>query len=96
MDVIGLNKDFISNLEVWGQSLMSVCGDQVSFLCIRYVGLELLVQVVKVDHKVLGPGRGNVTLRVDGDARMITLVVVEWSQACHSIWSVVISELRQW
>ena len=76
--------------------LKSGGGDRVSFLCVRYVGLELLVQVIKVDHKVLGPGRGNVAFRVDGDARMVTLVGVEWSQAHCGIWSVVISELRQW
>ena len=96
MDVIGLNKDFISNLEVWWWSLTFVCRDRVSFLHIRYVRSELLVQVVEVNRKVSGPGRGDVAFWVDGDARMITLVVVEWSQACHSIWSVVISELRQW
>ena len=92
MDVIGLNKEFISDLEVRWWSPTSVCGDRVSFL---HVGLELLVQVIKVDRKVSGPGRGNVVFGVDGDARMITLVAVEWSQAHHSIWSVVISELRQ-
>ena len=75
---------------------MFVCGDQVSFLCIGYVGLELLVQVIEVDCKVSGPGRGNVMFGVDGDARMITLVGVEQSQACCSIQSIVISELHQW
>ena len=38
---------------------------------------ELLVQVVKINCKVSGPGRGDVSL--NGDARMITLVSVEWS-----------------
>ena len=60
------------------------------------MGSELLVQVVEVDHKVLGPSRGNVAFGVDGDARMVTLVGVEQSQACHSVWSIVISELHQW
>ena len=77
MDVIGLNEDFISNLEVQQWSLTFVCGDQVSFLCIGYVRSELLVQVVEVDHKVLGSGRGDVSFGVDSDARMITLVGVE-------------------
>ena len=54
------------------------------------------MQVVEVDCKVLGPGRGNVTFGVDGDARMVTLVGIEWSQACHSVLSIVISELHQW
>ena len=58
---------------------MFVCRDQVAFLCVRYVRLELLVQVIKINCKVLGPGRGNVTFGVDGDARMITLVGIEWS-----------------
>ena len=95
MDVIRLNKDFISDLEVWWQSPKSVCRDQVSFLRIRYVGLELLVQVIEVNRKVSGPGRGNVAFGVDGDARMITLVGVEWSQTRHSAQSIVISEFRQ-
>ena len=95
MDVIRLNKDFISDLEVWWRSPTSVCRDQVSFLRIRYVGLELLVQVIEVNCKVSGPGRGNVAFRVDGDARMITLVGVEWSHACYSVQSVVISKLHQ-
>ena len=95
MDVIGLNKDFISDLEVWWRSLTSVCGDQVSFLHVGYVGSELLVQVVEVDCKVLGPGRGNVMFGVDGDARMITLVGIEWSQAHCSIRGIVIGELHQ-
>ena len=75
---------------------MSVCGDRVSFLCIRYVGLELLVQVVEIDCKVSGPGRGNVAFGMDGDARMVTLVGVERSQIRRSAWSVVISEFCQW
>ena len=93
MDVIRLNKDFISNLEVQWQSLTSVCRDQVSFLCVRYVGSGLLVQVIEVNCKVSGSGRGNVTFGVDGGARMVTLVGVEWSQACRSVRSIVISEL---
>ena len=79
MDVIGLNKDFISNLEVQQQSPTFVCGDQVSFLHIRYVRSELLLEVIEVNRKVSGPGRGDVMFRVDGDARMITLVGVEQS-----------------
>ena len=59
------------------------------------MGSELLVQVVKVDRKVSGPGRGDVAFRVDGDARMVTLVVVEWSQAHCSVQSVIVSELCQ-
>ena len=94
-DVIRLNKDFISDLEVWWWSPMSVCGDRVSFLRVGYVGLELLVQVIEIDRKVSGPGRGNVTFGVDGDAKMITLVGVEWSQTRHSTQSIVISEFRQ-
>ena len=58
---------------------MFVCRDQVSFLHIRYVRLELLVQVVEINHKVSGPGRGDVSFGVDSDARMITLVGIEWS-----------------
>ena len=95
MDVIGLNKGFISDLEVQWQSLTSVCRDPVSYLHIRYVGSELLVQVVEVDCKVSGPGRGNVVFGVDSDARMVTLVGVEQSQARCSIWSIVISKLHQ-
>ena len=96
MDVVGLNKDFISDLEVWWWSPMSVCRDQVSFLHIGYVGLELLVQVVEVDRKVSGPSRGDVVFGVDGDARMVTLVGIEWSQACCSVQGIVISKLHQW
>ena len=59
------------------------------------MGLELLVQVIEVDHKVLGPGRGNVMFRVDSDARMVTLVGIKWSQARHSVQSVVIGKLCQ-
>ena len=53
------------------------------------------MQVIEVDHKVSGPGRDDVAFGVDGDARMITLVGIEWSQACHSVQSNVISELCQ-
>ena len=41
--------------------------------------LELLVQVVEVDCKVSSPGRGDVLLRVDSNAGVITLVGIEWS-----------------
>ena len=37
MDVIGLSKDFISNLEVWQWSPMFVHGDRVLFLHVGYV-----------------------------------------------------------
>ena len=53
------------------------------------------MQVIEIDRKVLGPGRGNVAFGVDGDARMITLVGVERSQTRRSTQSVVISEFRQ-
>ena len=79
MDVIRLNEDIISNLEVWWWSPMLVCGDRVSFLHVGYVRLELLVQVIEVNRKVSGPGRGNVLFRVDSDARMIILVGIEQS-----------------
>ena len=37
------------------------------------------MQVVKVDCKLSGPGRGDVKFGVYGDARVVTLVGVEWS-----------------
>ena len=58
--------------------------------------LKLLVQVVEVDRKVLGPGRGDVTFGVDGAARMITIGGIEQSQTHCSIQSIVISKLHQW
>ena len=67
----------------------------MSFLRIGYVGSELLVQVIEVDRKVSGPGRGNVAFGVDSVARMVTLVGIEWSQAHRSVRSVVIGELCQ-
>ena len=79
MDVIGLNEDFISNLEVWQQSPMFVCRNRASFLCLRYVRSELLVQVIEVNCKVSSPGRGDFLFRVDGDAGVITLVGIEQS-----------------
>ena len=57
--------------------------------------MELLVQVIKVNCKVSGPGRGNVPFGVDSNARMVTLVGVAWSQAHHSIQSVVIGKIHQ-
>ena len=74
---------------------MPVCGDRVSFLRVRYVGSELLVQVVEVDRKVSGPSRGDVMFGVDSDARMVTLVGIEWSQAHCSVRGIVIGELHQ-
>ena len=58
---------------------MFVGRDQVFFLRIGYVRLELLVQVIEIDHKVSSPGRGNVLFGVDGDAGVVTLVGIEQS-----------------
>ena len=51
------------------------------------------MQVIEVDCKVLGPGRGDVMLGVDNDAGVIALFCIEQSQTCHSIQSIVVSEL---
>ena len=88
--------DLTKNLSLILKSSGGVCRDRVSFLHVGYVGSELLVQVIEVNCKVSGPGRGDVVFGVDGDARMVTLVGIEWSQAHRNIQSVVICKLCQW
>ena len=41
--------------------------------------LGLLMQVIEVNCKVLGPSQDDVSLGVDSDARMLTLVGIEQS-----------------
>ena len=56
--------------------------------------MQIELQQLKVDSKVLSPGRGDVSFRVDSDAGVVTLVGIEQCQAHCSIQSIVVSELH--
>ena len=53
-DVLEFNKDPIRDLEVWRHVTMSIGGNGVSALCLRDGHSEMLVEVIKINSKLMG------------------------------------------
>src|SRR5882724_9461448 len=90
---LGFNVDSAADLEFWSGSSLGVGGWLVLALSFGHVQLKLLVQLVKVSDKNLGTCRCEVTLRVDGNVQMITLVGEEGGNSGGSARGIVVCEL---
>ena len=74
MEVFRLEVHLITNLEVWGQTPFCICWSLVAFLGFQHLQLEEGMEFVQICDVGLGRGRGEITIRVDGEVGVIALV----------------------
>ena len=67
----------------------------ISLLSEAYLIVEELVKGSKIDGVLLCTYRRWVSLGMDGNVWVVSLVGKEWSDPCGSIWSVVVRKLSQ-
>ena len=85
----------ISDLEVWCGGSFRVCRALVALLGSCNLLPEFSVELVEVNGKFAGSGRGKVSLRVYGDVQVIALVGVEGRDASSGTWGIVVCKLHQ-
>src|SRR5882724_3939815 len=93
MEELSLDVCLATNFEFRGRKLSGISGSLVSTLSFSNVLLKLLVQLVEVSDKVTCACGSKVTFRVNGKARMITLVGKEGCNTGSGTQSIVVSEL---
>ena len=95
MEVLGLNKSQRADLESGCRDLFGVCGSLVLLLCKAHLISEELMEGGKVNGILLGMYGCQVSLGMDGEVGVVSLVGKEWHDPCGSIWSIVICKLSQ-
>src|SRR5467141_1140001 len=90
---LSLDVSVATNLEFRSRKLSGISGGLVSTLSFSDVLPKFLVKFVEVGDKVMSVCGSEVTLRVNCEVRMITLVGKEGCNASSGTWSVVVSEL---
>jgi len=87
---LSLDVCLATDFEFQGWKPSGISGSLVSMLSFSDMLLKLLVQLVEVGDKVMCASRSEVTFRVNGKVRMMTLVGCNASSGTRSI---VVSEL---
>ena len=59
MEILCLNIDKVSDLELWCQSLTGVCRTLIVTLCISDLGAEFLVELIQVYSEFSGMSRSH-------------------------------------
>ena len=83
----------ISDLELRRRYPSDISGLLIALLSGGDVGSEFLMEFVQVDCELVCACRGEVSFRVEGEVRVITLIGKEGRDACGGVRSVVICEL---
>src|ERR1700730_13027799 len=73
-DVLRVKHNLVTYLEVRGRRSSLVRIVLISLLGLCYFGLEHLMKLVEVHSKIPSASGRNVTFRMNGDVRMITLI----------------------
>src|SRR5882724_4284719 len=92
MEELGLDVCLATDFEFWGRKPSGISGSLVSMLSFSRVLLKLLVQLVEVGEKVMCACGSEVTFRVNGKVRMVTLVGKEGCNSSSGTQSIVVSE----
>ena len=72
--MLRFNEDLIGDLEIWRQVTTSVGGDGVSALCLGDGRSEVLMEVIKINSKLMGTIGGKITFRVNVYVRMVAFI----------------------
>ena len=74
---LSFNKSLITNLEVWGRSMMTVGLYLNAFLGFGDGNLKFLVKLVEINNEFMSTGRGKITFRMYGDVGVVAFVSEE-------------------
>jgi hypothetical protein len=77
VDVLSINEDVLSNLEVWSWGSPAVHRALVLVLSFSYSFFELLMYLIEISNEFSCSCRGKVMLWVNGDVGMVALVGIE-------------------
>src|ERR1700731_4123651 len=94
MEILRLNVDSGSDLELQCWSLMGVRRTLIASLCIGNLGTEFLVEFVQVHSEFSGMNQSHFAFQVHRYIWMITLVHKEWGNPCSGTWSIVVGKFR--
>ena len=92
MEILRLNVDLGSDLELWCRSPTGVCRTLTASLRIGDLGMEFLVEFVQVHSKFSGMNRSHFAFWVHRYIQMITLVCKEWGNPCSGTQSIVVGK----
>ena len=93
MEELSLDISVATNLEFWSQKLSGISRSLVLTLSFSDVLPKFLMKFVEVSDKVTSTCGSKVTLRVNREVQMITLVGKEGCNAGSGTRSIVVSEL---
>ncbi len=93
MEELSFDECFTTDRELGCSGLLGNCSDLVATLCVSYMRLELLVKLIKICDKVMGVRRCKVTLRMNGNVRVVAFVGEEGSDSGCSTRGIVVGEL---
>ena len=94
MEILHLNVDLDSNLELQCQSPMGVCQTLIASLHIGDLGTEFLVEFIQVHSEFSGMNRSHFAFWVHRYIWMITLVCKEWGNPHSGAWSIVVGKFH--
>src|ERR1700731_925346 len=91
-EILHLNIDSGSDLELWCWSPTGICRTLIATLRIGDLGTEFLVELVQVHSEFSGMDQSYFTFQVHRYIRMITLVRKEWGNPCSGTRSIVVGK----
>ena len=94
MEILCLNIDSDSNLELWCQGPTGVCQTLIAMLCISDLGTEFLVEFIQVHSEFSCTNRSHLAFRVHQYVQMIALIREEWGNPCSGARSIVVGKFR--
>ena len=94
MEELSLEECLTTNWELGCLGPLGICSNLVAMLGVSYMHFELLVKLIKICDKVTGARRCEVTLRMNGNVRVVAFVGEEGrSDPSCSTGHVVVGEL---
>ena len=94
-EVLGLDIDTISDVQLRRRCTTLIGRSLVSELCFTDILLEMLVEFFKVDCEFMSASGGERVFGVNGDVGMVALVGEEWRDTRSIAWGVVVGKLRE-
>ena len=94
-EVLGLDIDTISDVQLRRRCTTLISRSLISELCFTDILLEMLVEFFEVDREFMSASRGERVFGVNGDVGMVALVGEEWRDTRSIAWGVVVGKLRE-
>ena len=94
-EVLGLDIDAISDVQLRRRCTTLIGRSLVSELCFTDILLEMLVEFFEVDREFMSASGGERVFGVNGDVGMVALVGEEWRDTRSIAWGGVVGKLRE-